>query len=92
MERICCLQEQFDKDFSNLPDPQSSHESIDSTIEGFSNRDFSLKLSFLRLCRIMHVTMLLTLVYFGNVCLWFIMSKKMSPKSLRYRFKVSIPS
>lgn len=39
MERICCLQEQFDKDFSNLPDPQSSHESIDSTIEGFANRE-----------------------------------------------------
>lgn len=39
MERICCLQEQFDKDFALLPDPQSINESIDNDIEDFANRE-----------------------------------------------------
>lgn len=40
MERICCLQEQFDKDFSLLPDPQQSNASLHSNIEDFSNREY----------------------------------------------------
>ncbi|KAL0849972.1 hypothetical protein ABMA28_011891 [Loxostege sticticalis] len=92
MERICCLQEQFDRDFTKLPDPERSSESLNSDLEEFSNRDGGLKMSFLRLCRLMHVTMLLSLVYFCNICLWFIMTKKNSPRTLRYTFKVSIPS
>lgn len=39
MERICCLQEQFDKDFSILPDPQRSNESLNSNMEDFANRE-----------------------------------------------------
>lgn len=39
MERICCLQEQFDKDFTILPDPRRSTESINSDLEDFSNRE-----------------------------------------------------
>ena len=39
MERICCLQEQFDKDFSILPDPQRSDESLSSNMEDFANRE-----------------------------------------------------
>ncbi|CAG4922177.1 unnamed protein product [Colias eurytheme] len=92
MERICCLQEQFDKDFSLLPDAQRSLDSLVSNIEDFANRDSGLKLSFLRLYRLMHITMLLTLVYFCNVCLWFIMIKKVPTRTLKYRFKLSFPS
>lgn len=39
MERICCLQEQFDKDFSILPDTQRSNDSLQSHIEDFFNRE-----------------------------------------------------
>ncbi|KAJ8734921.1 hypothetical protein PYW08_014171 [Mythimna loreyi] len=85
--------EQFDKDFCILPDSQRSDQSIDINMEDFANRDFGLKISFLRLCRLMHVTMLLTLVYFCNISLWFIMIKKPSSKSsLRHRFKVTMPT
>ncbi|CAK1600036.1 unnamed protein product [Parnassius mnemosyne] len=92
MERICCLQEQFDKDFSLLPDPPSSSMSLISDIDDYANRDCSLKLSFLRLYRMMHVTMLLTAVFFCNICLWFLITKKVSPRILQYRFRLSLPS
>ncbi|XP_061709510.1 uncharacterized protein LOC133519518 [Cydia pomonella] len=89
MERICCLQEQFTRDYIVLPDPPTndddSYHSIN--LEEFSDRDGSLKLSFLRLCRMSQVTILLTLVYFFNICFWFVMTKKASPT---YRFKISI--
>lgn len=39
MERICCLQEQFDKDFSILPDPQRSNISIDSSVNSYDDRE-----------------------------------------------------
>lgn len=39
MERICCLQEQFDKDYMLLPDPPTSSMSIISDIDGFANRE-----------------------------------------------------
>lgn len=39
MERICCLQEQFDKDFSILPDAQRSNDSLQSNIDDFFNRE-----------------------------------------------------
>lgn len=39
MERICCLQEQFDKDFVTLPDPQYSTESFNEDIDEFSNKE-----------------------------------------------------
>lgn len=39
MERICCLQEQFDKDFACLPNSQSSSESLDADLEDDSNRE-----------------------------------------------------
>lgn len=39
MERICCLQEQFDKDFTLLPDAQRSNESLNSNIDEFANRE-----------------------------------------------------
>lgn len=39
MERICSLQEQFDKDISILPDPEHSNESLNVDIEGFANRE-----------------------------------------------------
>lgn len=39
MERICCLQEQFDKDISGLPDSQHSNESFTRDIEEFSYRE-----------------------------------------------------
>lgn len=39
MERICCLQEQFDKDFTILPDPQRSDESLTTDMEDFANRE-----------------------------------------------------
>ncbi|CAH0722792.1 unnamed protein product, partial [Brenthis ino] len=90
-ERICCLQEQFDKDFSILPERQSSNESLDSNIENYANRDFSLKQSFLRLYRLMHVTILFTFIYFCNICLWFLMAKKSPSKTLKYRIKVIPP-
>lgn len=37
MERICCLQDQFDKDFSLLPDPQRSNQSLEVEMEDFAN-------------------------------------------------------
>ncbi|CAH0406084.1 unnamed protein product [Chilo suppressalis] len=84
--------EQFDRDYTKLPDPERSRESINSDIEDFSSRDVGLKLSFLRLCHLMHVTMLLSLVYFCNICLWFVMTKNSSPRTLRYTFKIAIPT
>lgn len=39
MERICCLQEQFDKDFSTLPDPERSSESLTVDMDDFANRE-----------------------------------------------------
>lgn len=39
MERICCLQEQFDKDYCILPENQRSNESIDIDMEDFANRE-----------------------------------------------------
>lgn len=39
MERICCLQEQFDSDFVKLPDPLSSNESLAIDIDEFTNRE-----------------------------------------------------
>ncbi|CAG9576030.1 unnamed protein product [Danaus chrysippus] len=92
MERICCLQEQFDKDFSILPDPQRSNISIVSSVNSYDDRDFGLKLSFLRLYRLMHITMLLSLIYFCNICLWFIMFRKVPSRRILYKFKMSSAS
>lgn len=39
MERICCLQEQFDKDLLTLPDTQRSNVSLNSDIPEFSNTE-----------------------------------------------------
>lgn len=39
MERICCLQELFDKDFANLPDPERSSDSLSINMEDFSYRE-----------------------------------------------------
>lgn len=39
MERICCLQEQFDKDLLILPDPQRSNVSLNSDIQEISNTE-----------------------------------------------------
>jgi hypothetical protein len=39
MERICCLQEQYDRDFTKLPDPERSQESLDTDLEEFSSRE-----------------------------------------------------
>ncbi|XP_063394406.1 uncharacterized protein LOC134679431 [Cydia fagiglandana] len=89
MERICCLQEQFTRDYTVLPDPPAnddeSYHSIN--LEEFSDRDGSLKLSFLRLCRLSQLTILLTIVYFFNICFWYALTKKALPN---YRFKISI--
>lgn len=39
MERICCLQEQFDKDLIDLPDPRRSNESFETNIDELANRE-----------------------------------------------------
>lgn len=39
MERICCLQEQFDKDITLLPEPHRSSESLDVDMLDFPNRE-----------------------------------------------------
>lgn len=39
MERICCLQEQFDKDLIDLPDPHRSNESFETNIDELANRE-----------------------------------------------------
>lgn len=39
MERICSLQEQFDKDLALLPDAQTSTQSFDDDMEDFSSRE-----------------------------------------------------
>lgn len=44
MERICCLQEQFDKDFCNLPDPERSIESLSIDMEDFANKEYAFML------------------------------------------------
>lgn len=68
----------------------SSVPSIQSTDCNLFSFSHSLKLSFVRLCRISHITMLLSLVYFCNICLWFVMTKKASLRTFRYRFRVML--
>lgn len=39
MERICCLQQQFDQDLNKLPDSQQSTESFNSNFEEITNQE-----------------------------------------------------
>lgn len=91
LDRICCLHEQFDEEILTLPDPQRSTESLNTDIEDFYNKDPGLKLTFLRLSHLTHITMLLILTYFFNISLWYLMRRKALPRMVQYKLSLTLP-